>query len=256
MRDIRAVTPTICSLFGITPPDLSSGQGLDVSGSAERVLVYCPDAIGGALVRDFPEWFSPVRAAAPHAVPLRSMVPPKTPVCFATMFTGALPEAHGIRAYEKPVLGCDTLFDAVVRSGRKVALAAVKDSSVDRIFRRRPLDYFDEPYDPEVTTRATALVREDRHDLVVAYHQEYDDCLHRTTVRSVPALKAVRHHIDTFAELARVASEAWKGHPYAIMFCPDHGGHDSEGRGTHGEDIPDDMEIVHFLGLFNQSAKG
>ena len=40
------------------------------------------------------------------------------------------------------------------------------------------------------------------------------------------------------------------------MFCPDHGGHDSEGRGTHGEDIPDDMEIVHFLGLFNQSARG
>jgi predicted AlkP superfamily pyrophosphatase or phosphodiesterase len=251
MQDIRTITPTICRLLGIEPPSLSSGAALDVAGNVERVLVYCPDAIGTALVRDFADWFAPVLAAAPQAAALRSMVPPKTPVCFASMFTGALPTAHGIQAYERPVLGCDTLFDAVVRSGRKVALAAVKNSSVDLIFRRRPLDYFSEAYDPEVTARALDLIHKDRHDLTVVYHQEYDDCLHRTTVRSEPALAAARHHIEAFVDLAQAAARAWHDRPYAIMFCPDHGGHDADGRGTHGDDIPDDMEITHFLGIFN-----
>ena len=253
MPDIRSITPTICHLLGAEPPSLSSVPGLDLAGKAERVLVYCPDAIGTTLVRDFADWFAPVLAAAPQAIALRSMIPPKTPVCFASMFTGAAPKAHGIEGPVRPVLTCDTLFDAVVRSGRRVALAAVKDSSIDLIFRNRPLDYFSETYDPDVTVRALALLQADRHDLIVAYHQEYDDWLHRTSCRSEPALAAVRHHIAAFATLAQAAAKAWKGRSYAILFCPDHGGHDLGGRGTHGDDIPEDMELTHFFGCFGPS---
>jgi hypothetical protein len=233
----------------VGPPALSSAPPLPLDGRAGRVLVYCPDAIGTALVRDFGDWFAPVRAAAPLAVELRSMVPPKTPVCFASMFTGAQPEAHGIAGPVRPVLRCDTLFDALVRAGKRVALVAVRGSSIDLIFRDRPLDYFSEAHDEQVTTRALALVAEDRHDLVVAYHQEYDDCLHRSTCRSPQALEAVKHHIAGFALLAGAANRSWAGHDRAVMFCPDHGGHDSDGRGTHGDDVPEDMEVTHFFGL-------
>jgi hypothetical protein len=33
------------------------------------------------------------------------------------------------------VLACDTVFDALVRAGKKVAIVAVRDSSIDLIFR-------------------------------------------------------------------------------------------------------------------------
>ena len=246
--DIRAITPTVCRLLYIEPPRLCSVPALDVAGTVKRVLVYCPDAIGTAMVRDHSDWFAPVRAAAPRAVALRSMVPPKPPVCFASMFTGALPQAHGIEGPVRPVLTCDTLFDAATRAGRNVALVAVKDSSIDLIFRNRSLDYFSETYDREVTARTRELLAADRHDLVVAYNQEYDDCLHRTTSRSESALVAVRHHVAAFAALAQTAARAWRSYPYAVMFCPDHGAHDADGRGTHGDDIPEDMELTHFFG--------
>lgn len=246
--DIRAITPTICRLLGIEPPRLCSAPALDIARTAKRVLVYCPDAIGSAMVREHSAWFAPVLAAAPRSVALRSMIPPKTPVCFASMFTGATPKEHGIEGPVRPVLSCDTLFDSATRSGRNVALVAVKDSSIDLIFRNRQLDYFSEPYDREVTARTRELLAADRHDLIVAYHQEYDDCLHRTTSRSEPALAAVRHHVAAFAALAQTAARAWRDHSYAIMFCSDHGAHDADGRGTHGEDIPEDMELTHFFG--------
>lgn len=250
--DIRSITPTVCHLLGVEPPRLSSVPALDIAGSVKRVLIYCPDAIGAAIIREHADWFAAVLAAAPRAVALRSMVPPKTPVCFASMFTGAAPREHGIEGPVRPVLTCDTLFDAVSRARRNVAIAAVKDSSIDLIFRNRSLDYFSETYDQDVTARTRELLAADRHDLIVAYHQEYDDCLHRTTSRSEPALVAVRHHIAAFAALAQTAARAWRSYPYAVMFCPDHGAHDGDGRGTHGDDIPDDMELTHFVGLENR----
>ena len=121
-----------------------------------------------------------VVSASDVQVELRSMTPPKTPVCFASMFTGAPPEVHGIRKYERPVLTCDTLFDALARAGKRAAIVAVRDCSMDIIFRSRPIDYFTEDYDPQVTERALELVRDGNHDFIVAYNQEYDDTLHRT----------------------------------------------------------------------------
>jgi hypothetical protein len=51
--------------------------------------------------------------------------------------TGAQPQVHGIQKKEKPVLTCDTIFDALIRSGKKIAIVAVKGSSIDLIFRKR-----------------------------------------------------------------------------------------------------------------------
>jgi hypothetical protein len=49
-----------------------------------------------------------------------------------------------------------------------------------RILRGRAIDYFAEACDPEVTGRALQLLEDDRHDVIVAYHQEYDDEMHAT----------------------------------------------------------------------------
>jgi predicted AlkP superfamily pyrophosphatase or phosphodiesterase len=219
--------------------------------SLERAFIYAPDAVGRSLFEEKHDWFSHVLPYAPIEVQLRSVFPPKTPVAFASMFTGVMPRVHGIKEYKKPILKCDTLFDALARAHRKVAIIAVKESSIDLIFKGRKVDYFTEDYDPEVKDRALELLKEDKHDLILAYNQEYDDVMHREGTRSYVALGALRNHLRTFQELSEAVNKCWKGHDRAIIFTPDHGAHQEtkEGKGVHGDDIPEDMEVVHLYGF-------
>jgi hypothetical protein len=242
--------PAICS---VPPLDGVLGAKRSAVGDAAitRCLIYAPDAMGEHLLRVDPSFFEAALRVAPIRARLRSVTPPKTPVCFASMFTGADPAAHGIRRYEKPVLRADTLFDALIRAGKKVAIVAVADCSVDIIFRERAIDYFTERYDGEVTVRACELIEADRHDLVLAYHQEYDDRLHETEPFAPRAFLAARAHIDSFVKLSAAIDEHWSSHARAILFAPDHGAHCDPvtGRGDHGEDSAEDMEVGHFYGI-------
>ena len=132
-----------------------------------------------------------------------------------------------------------------------MAIVAVKKSSIDTIFQGRTIDYFSEDYDPQVTARAQVLIEEGVHDLVLAYLQEYDDTLHRTTPFSEDALLAMRKNIAAFDHLCTILDRAWSQYDRAVLFCPDHGGHIDpvSGRGTHGLASPDDLEVLHFFGL-------
>jgi hypothetical protein len=253
---IASVTPTMCDLLGVPRPALSHADRLEelwrprALGPIRNALVYLPDAIAAHLFRDYPKMFQPVLGCAPIITPALAELPSVTPVCFASMFTGASPERHGIRRYEKPVLTCDTLFDALSRTGRQVALVAVEGSSMERIFRDRAIDYFPEPYDGEVTDRVLRLLEAGRHDVIVAYHQEYDDAMHATEPRSPSALRALRSHIEAFTSMFQTAHRAWQS-SYAVVFATDHGTHvDPEtGRGIHGSNLPDDLEVNLFWGL-------
>jgi hypothetical protein len=260
MHRVTAITPTICRLMDIAPPanacDPPIVEVIDAANAAgiariDRCLVYAPDAIGRDLVESHPAAFDLVQRYAPLAIDLRSMYPPKTPVNFASMFTGAPPEVHGIRKYERPVLTCDTIFDALIRAGRHPAIVAVKNSSIDLIFRNRSMDYFCEPYDGEVTERAIERIASGVCDSLLVYHQEYDDALHRTTPRSPEAIRAMRNHIESFVRLASAAADHWRNVDHAVFFSPDHGAHvdSATGRGAHGDDISEDMVVRHFVGI-------
>ena len=260
------VTPTLCKLMGVAPPAVSVQGVVDavIQEAAtvgvehvQKCLVYCPDAVGTWLYRAYPSMFEGVLRHAPLAIPLRSALPTVTPVCFASMFTGGPPAMHGIRRYERPVLTCDTIFDALVRAGKKVAIVAVEDSSMDLIFRQRELDYFSERDDEQVTERTVGLLDYDAHDFIVAYHQEYDDALHATTPHSPRSLLALRHYVASFGEIARKLQERWKRYDRAIVFAPDHGAHvDGEtGKGSHGADVPEDVCVTHFFGFATAEAR-
>jgi hypothetical protein len=107
-----------------------------------------------------------------------------------------------------------------------------------------------------VLSRTLELIGADRHNLIVAYQQEYDDTLHREHPESVGAMDAVRRHVDGFVSLAAVAKAAWGAHRYLIAFSPDHGAHydPATGTGAHGDDVPEDMEVTHFFG-FSAAAR-
>ena len=262
MSSIASVTPTICSLMCIEPPKVSTSKPVAAVLAAasrtlrgecvDRVLIYAPDAIGLGLRRDYATLFSGVEKVAPIEVAMKSVLPTYTPVCFSSMFTGAPPEVHGVRRYEKPVLGCDTLFDALARAGKKTAIVAVKDSSIDLIFRNRKIDYYTEEYDPQVESRVLKILDAANYDFILAYHQEYDDLMHASTPRDPKALEAFRRHLKSFETLASAFNKRYVSSNRVVAFTPDHGTHidPATGKGTHGTDTPDDVDVNHFWGVY------
>jgi hypothetical protein len=260
MNSICSITPTICDLLGFEPPAASEAEALEEvtggrhgpgPGAVTRCLIFSPDAIGTVLVRKYASLFLPARQYAPIEVGLRSVMPPKTPVCYASMFTGARPAVHGITKYVKRAPACETLFDVLAREDRSTAIVAVKDSSMDTIFRGAEVEQFTESYDEAVLHRSIELIEAGRHHVIVTYQQRYDDTLHRDHPESPAALDALRGHVESFIALAAAARAAWSGHCHLVTFSPDHGAHydPATGTGTHGDDVPEDMEVTHFLGL-------
>lgn len=261
MNDVCSLTPTICKLLEVPYPRQTTAQVNEEvvdrwrqqrrdSERPARGVIFCPDAIGRHVFDRFPELRSNVESIAPIAVELRATYPSVTPVCFASMFTGAGPETHGIRRYEKPVVQIESLFDVLGSAGKAVALIAVKDSSLDRIFRGRPIDHFTEPDDDAVLDRTLNLIEAGRHEIVVVYQQQYDDTLHEEGVFTANAVSAIHRHIEAFSLISDCMERHWNSCDRFIVFAPDHGAHDrADGVGTHGDDCMEDMRVVHFYGV-------
>jgi len=236
---------------GASAPPIKNLTNIPKRKTIEKTLIYAPDAIGEWLFQAHKPEFKEVIEEAPIQIQVQSMKPSYTPVCYASMFTGMKPVEHGIIKYMKPVLKVETLFDTMTEAGKKTALVAVKDCSIDLIFRGRDIDYFSEIYDQQVTERVLELLERSDYDLIVAYNQEYDDLMHRTTPTNPEAIKAFRRHLGTFKVLADAFNKRYIDTNRIIAFLPDHGTHvDPEsGKGSHGTDTPEDMEVRHFWGI-------
>ena len=181
-------------------------------GKADRVLIYNPDCIGLWMYQKYTEDLAPVLHATQLALPIATVAPSWTPVCFGSMYTGVSPDVHGIKGYVKPVITVDSLFDSLPRSGKKVALVTVAKSSMAMVYLNREIDYYIEEYDDAVTEKALELIQKDQYDLIVVYNQEYDDMIHRTQPESPEAMAAFHHHIDAFDRLTKCVKANWADH--------------------------------------------
>src|SRR5438046_6061661 len=62
---IEAITPTVCQLMNVAPPNLAKAAPVDkfidaakaelVNGTVEKCLIYCPDAMGMHVYRAYPQ---------------------------------------------------------------------------------------------------------------------------------------------------------------------------------------------------------
>ena len=263
---ITSFTPTLCALMGVDSPDISSGTVLQPvvdeacrSGvtTANKALIFAPDAVGTHLYEKYTGEFDTVLRHAPVRVPLCSVMPSKTPICYSSIFTGAMPEAHGVtKAFRpRPVLVCDTLFDALIRAGKRCAIIAITNCSIDRLFRNRDMDYIACADDSEVHEATLSLLRKNEHDVVTVYNAAVDKRQHATGPWSDETAQALRNNIANFAELVQTVNDVWKNEDRVVTFTPDHGGHLVEGgKGTHGDDIPEDMHVEHFFGIYRNAS--
>ena len=71
------------------------------SGSKiDKALIYNPDAVALWLYQKYTDKFTKVINNTRMALPMRTVMPSVTPVCFATIYSGVMPSVHGIQKYE------------------------------------------------------------------------------------------------------------------------------------------------------------
>ena len=218
--------------------------------AVDRVVIYNPDAVALWLYQKYTDLFCEAALVSDLAIPMRSVMPSVTPVCFASMYSGVMPEVHGIKKYEKPVLKVSTLFDSMIAQGKRAAIVSTAGDSISKIFLEREMDYFIYDTVAEVNEKALALIDEDSYDLIVIYNGNYDGTMHKCGTESPQALDALRQNIRYYAELVNKIRNCWPEHRVFYGFCPDHGCHEIDAEcGSHGLDMPEDMNVIHFYGI-------
>ena len=130
-NSLDTICGALCYAIGIEPPATaapSNTQICDFVDSAfngkvaDRLFIYNPDAVAQWIADKYPEYLKEVFDLTQAQIPLKSVMPSVTPVCFGTFYTGVQPEIHGIQKYEKPVIKTDSFFDALIRQGKRVAI--------------------------------------------------------------------------------------------------------------------------------------
>ena len=213
---------------------------------ADRIFMYNPDAIAQWIYEKYSHYVQNVTDNTELALPFCTVMPSVTPVCFGTMYTGAQPSVHGIRKYEKPVITIDSIFDALLRNGKKPVIIATTNCSLAKIFLERDMDYFICKSCDEANAKAAQLIMEDTYDFIVVYNGNYDSIMHKFGPESPEALAELRANARTFSMFSTMIDTLWSKHNTLVGFAMDHGCHEIDGGcGSHGLDMDEDLNIVH-----------
>ncbi len=259
-RSLDTLCGALCYAMGIDAPEHSAKANDELCDyidskacgkKADRIFMYNPDAIAEWVYEKYPHLFSSVRPYYEFELPLCSVMPSVTPVCFGTMYTGAQPSVHGIRKYEKPVIRIDTIFDALIRAGKKPVIVAYGDSSLSKIFLERNMDYFHYDTVDQVNAKIAELIIKDEHDFYIAYNGNYDSTMHKTGPESIDALSEIKANCGVFSMFSDMIANHWKSHTTLVGFAMDHGCHEIDGGcGSHGLDMDEDLYIRHLYKLY------
>ncbi len=253
---LTSVAYTVAEIMGVEKSENSNPVLLRLAEkklcgrNADRAVLYNPDAVALWLYQKYTDIFTDAAISSDLALPILSVMPSVTPVCFASMYSGVMPSVHGIQKYEKPVLTVNTLFDTFIKSGKKCAIVSTARDSISCIFLEREMDYFIYESVEEVNEKALSLVDEDIYDLIVIYNGNYDGTMHKFGPESEESMSALRHNVAFYKELTEKIKAQWKNHDVLYGFLPDHGCHEIDGEcGSHGLDMEEDMNIIHFYGI-------
>ena len=253
---LDSLCAALCYAMGMEAPQQAAPANPELTAyidsafggkKADRIFMYNPDAIAQWIAEKYPAYLAEVTEKTQLRLPLRSVMPSVTPVCFGTMYTGAQPEIHGIRAYKKPVIAIDTIFDALIRAGKKPAIVSYGNASMSKIYLEREMDYYIMDTPAQVDAKAAQLILEDKHDFIAVYNGEYDAVMHKNGPENPQTLAELRCNVMSYAMMDALITEHWKSHRTLMGFAMDHGCHEIDGGcGSHGLDMAEDLNIMHF----------
>jgi predicted AlkP superfamily pyrophosphatase or phosphodiesterase len=226
-------------------------------GHQERLAVVVIDAFGmstwKAVRRETPTFNA---IADRHLLHLRSVMPTVTPVNFATMLTGAGPDAHGIRDRTEE-LSLETVFDVLREEGKSSATAARALSSLGILispFADRP-GLAESNLDVDVCACALKALQEGV-DLLWVQLLDVDDAGHKHGPTSYQGVSAAGNADRHLREI--VTSACKEG--YGVVVLADHGQHtitvdDGSQAGSHGTDSDEDVNVP-FVWCAIEELKG
>ena len=257
-NSLDSVCAALAYVMGIEPPKCAAEGNRELmeyadrvfgNKRADRIVMYNPDAIAQWIYEKYASYCKAATAASELSLPLATVMPSVTPVCFGTMYTGAQPEVHGIQKYEKPIITVDTLFDALIRAGKRVALVTYGQCSLSRIYLGRNMDYyhFESGSIEDVNAKAAELILRDEHDFIAIYNGNYDSVMHKFGPESQEALAELRLNSSVFGSICKLILSNWQNHNTLVGFAMDHGCHEIDGGcGSHGLDMDEDINITHL----------
>jgi len=254
-NSLDTLCAALCYAMGIDAPANAAAPSPELMAyvdkafdgrKADRIVMYNPDAIAQWIYCKYPQLLKEMIARTDMELPFQCVMPSVTPVCFGTMYTGAQPEVHGIRKYEKPVIRIDTIFDALIRAGKKPVIVCTGGDSLSKIYLERDMDYYFYPTVEEVNAKAAELILADQYDFIVIYNGNYDTLMHKYGPEGVEALGELRCNSEAYAMFDALIRNHWEKHNTLIGFAMDHGCHEIDGScGSHGLDMEEDLNIVH-----------
>lgn len=243
---MTSIAPTASKLLDIRPPAQSAGvvmeEVVNDMGHHGRLAVVVLDAFGVATWRRYKELTPNFNLLAEqHLLHIRSVLPPKTPVNFATMATGAPSDLHNIRDRAQP-LNVETIFHVLSEASMKSVAAGRASSSVG-ILLSKFADYkciAASNTDGEIIQLAIKMIQEKSPEFLLMQLLDVDDAGHKNGLMSQEFAKAVsdidQHLGALFPYLAAAGY-------YGLMVLADHGAHQVEGRATHDGTSEDDLIV-------------
>lgn len=255
---LDTICASLCYAMGIDAPNAAAERNaifcdyIDKKVGKEkfdRIFMYNPDAVAQWIFEKYPYLFNEAASVCDLHLPLRTVMPSVTPVCFATMYTGAQPSVHGIMKYEKPIVRTESIFDVLIRKGMRAAIIADNNCSMSKIFLDRDMDYFFYDTIEMINAKAAELIISDSYDFIAVYNGNYDAVMHKHGPESLRALAEARINASAFVTFVSLIKNNWKNHKTLYGFAMDHGCHEIDGNcGSHGLDMPEDLNIVHLYG--------
>jgi predicted AlkP superfamily pyrophosphatase or phosphodiesterase len=253
MLDLTCIAPTAASGLGLPPPRNAEGGALaqvvaDLKG-CDRLAIVVLDALGMATWRAARERMPTFkRMADRHLIQLRSVRPPVTPVCFATIATGARPETHGVRE-RTDAFKAETIFEVARKHGRTSGVAGGAGCSATMVLGRwsdvtRRVGSDGEERDGLILTASLRILAEDRPDLFFTQFVALDSASHRYGPFSSQAVAAAETLDARFGLLLSAAC----GKGYGVLALADHGQHpvlqaDGKTKGWHDDTTEESMII-------------
>lgn len=267
---LTAVRPTAEALLGLkttrasdfdvkpaervlTMAKLKFGERQQRVIDCDRIFIYNPEAIASWVFEKHISIFRPLTSRAGLTCDMAAVEPVIAPACFASMYTGKLPQEHGIRSYKKQGIHVNTIFDDLAAAGKKAAVVCTARDSVAELFKDCNVDCFIYEKAEHCNMKALELILEDCHDMIVLYDGNYDDVMHKKGPESKAALQALRENVATFCEIHDTIQKHWTGHNTVMAFAPDHGCHKKLfGKGDHGKSTPEDLNVKHFYSFIQK----
>lgn len=251
-HDMRTLAPTVAALLEVRPPAGAEvrpiPQVVARLGPVQRLAMVVIDAFGMATWDYARDRCPTVNAlAANHLLTIHSVLPSITPVNFATMVTGASPQAHGIRARTER-LELETLFHVLRTEGRSTAAVGRALSTVGILLS------------PFADLRGVAESNEDREvldlglNILIDHEPAYlllqflavDSASHRHGPFSPANAQAVA---ETDARLRALIGQL-VAQEYGLLLLADHGQHTTPSEaqqpghiGTHGDAVGEDVRV-------------